>query len=89
MFVIQGGAADWLNIVVQYAGLGYSRLRGALAIDPFLATRLHGTSILGPSLVEIDWMSTARTVLFLHVAASLYRDKSHLDGHNLLQAGGT
>jgi len=89
VFVIQRGAADGLNIVVPYADPAYASLRGALAIDPSTATKLDGTFALHPSLVETAKMYAAQQALFVHAVASPYRDRSHFDGQNVLETGGT
>ncbi len=89
VFVIQRGAADGLNIVIPYADPAYARLRGALAIDPAAATRLDGTFALHPSLTETARMFGQNQALFVHAVASPYRDRSHFDGQNVLETGGT
>ncbi|MFL9992626.1 DUF1501 domain-containing protein [Paraburkholderia sediminicola] len=89
VFVIQRGAADGLNIVVPYAESAYATLRGALAIDPSKATRLDGTFALHPSLVQTAAMYADHEALFVHAVASPYRDRSHFDGQNVLETGGT
>ncbi|RKE39046.1 uncharacterized protein (DUF1501 family) [Paraburkholderia sp. BL23I1N1] len=89
VFVIQRGAADGLNIVVPYAEPAYATLRGALAIDASNATRLDGTFALHPSLVQTAAMYANHQALFVHAVASPYRDRSHFDGQNVLETGGT
>jgi uncharacterized protein (DUF1501 family) len=89
VFVIQRGAADGLNIVVPYAEPAYANLRGALAIDPSAATRLDGTFALHPSLAQTAKMYSDGQALFVHAVASPYRDRSHFDGQNVLETGGT
>ena len=89
VFIIQRGAADGLNTVVPYADPAYAALRGALAIDPAAALRLDGTFALHPSLVETGRMYGAGQALFVHAVASPYRDRSHFDGQNVLETGGT
>ena len=89
VFIIQRGAADGLNIVSPYADPAYASLRGALAIDPAKATRLDGTFALHPSLVQIGQMYAQHQALFVHAVASPYRDRSHFDGQNVLETGGT
>jgi uncharacterized protein (DUF1501 family) len=89
VFVIQRGAADGLNTVIPYADPAYARLRGALAIDAATATALDGTFALHPSLAETAKLYTAGQALFVHAVASPYRDRSHFDGQNVLETGGT
>jgi uncharacterized protein (DUF1501 family) len=89
VFIIQRGAADGLNTVVPYADPAYAALRGALAIDPATALRLDGTFALHPALQEFGRMHEQGQALFVHAVASPYRDRSHFDGQNVLESGGT
>lgn len=89
VFVIQRGAADGLNVVVPYAEPAYASLRGALAVDTSASTKLDGTFALHPSLVQIGQMYGRREALFVHAVASPYRDRSHFDGQNVLETGGS
>ncbi len=90
VFVIQRGAADGLNIVVPYADPAYASLRGALAIDPSHRRR----SLTARSRCIRRWSRLRRCTppqqaLFVHAVASPYRDRSHFDGQNVLETGGT
>jgi uncharacterized protein (DUF1501 family) len=89
VFVIQRGAADGLNIVVPYGDPAYASLRGPLAIDAANAARLDGTFALHPSMVQAAQMYRDRQALFVHAVASPYRERSHFDGQNVLETGGT
>lgn len=89
VFVIQRGAADGLAIVAPYADPDYARLRGALAIDAATAPRLDGLFALHPALAETARLYSAQQALFVHAVASPYRDRSHFDGQNVLESGGT
>lgn len=89
VFIIQRGAADGLNTVVPYADPAYASLRGALAIDSAAALRLDGTFALHPSLQEFGALYRQGQALFVHAVASPYRDRSHFDGQNVLESGGT
>jgi uncharacterized protein (DUF1501 family) len=89
VFVIQRGAADGLNIVVPYGDPAYAALRGPLAIDPSQATKLDGTFALHPSLAQTAQLYQQKQALFVHAVASPYRERSHFDGQNVLETGGT
>ena len=89
VFIIQRGAADGLETLVPYADPGYARLRGALAVDASAASKLDGTFALHPSLVQTAGLYGAKEALFVHAVASPYRDRSHFDGQNVLESGGT
>ncbi|HEX8445916.1 MAG TPA: DUF1501 domain-containing protein [Sphingomonas sp.] len=89
IFVIQRGAADGLDTLIPYGDPGYARLRAALAIDPAGAHRLDGLFALHPALPNIAALYRDRQALFVHAVASPYRDRSHFDGQNVLETGGT
>jgi uncharacterized protein (DUF1501 family) len=89
VFIIQRGAADGLNTVIPYADPAYAALRGALAIDAGGATRLDGSFALHPALAAMGGLYGAQQALFVHAVASPYRDRSHFDGQNVLETGGT
>lgn len=89
VFIIQRGGADGLNTVVQYAEPAYVRLRGALAVDAASALKLDGTFALHPALTELHRLYAARQASFFHAVASPYRDRSHFDGQNVLETGGS
>jgi uncharacterized protein (DUF1501 family) len=89
VFVIQRGAADGLGTLIPYAEPAYAPLRGALALDVEGAARLDGTFALHPSLVQLRELYAAGEVSFFHAVASPYRDRSHFDGQNVLETGGS
>jgi uncharacterized protein (DUF1501 family) len=89
VFIIQRGAADGLNIVVPYGDPEYASLRREIAIDPATAIKLDGHFALNPAMPEAGKMFLAGQALFVHATASPYRDRSHFDGQNVLETGGT
>jgi uncharacterized protein (DUF1501 family) len=89
VFIIQRGAADGLNIVAPYADPDYARLRGALAADAGAGIKLDGAFALHPSLGGVAGMYARKQALFVHAVASPYRERSHFDGQNVLETGGT
>ncbi|WP_036250401.1 DUF1501 domain-containing protein [Massilia sp. BSC265] len=89
VFIIQRGAADGLNTLVPYAEPAYASLRGTLAIDPSTAAKLDGTFALHPSLSELATLYRAGQASFFHAVASSYRERSHFDGQNVLETGGS
>jgi len=89
VFIIQRGAADGLNTVIPYAEPAYAGLRGALAIDPANALKLDGTFALHSSLAKMRDLYAAGQASFFHAVASPYRDRSHFDGQNVLETGGS
>lgn len=89
VFILQRGAADGLNTVIPYADPGYARQRGALAIEPSGALKLDGTFALHPALAGMSSLYGAGQASFFHAVASPYRDRSHFDGQNVLETGGS
>ncbi|WP_313168575.1 DUF1501 domain-containing protein [Massilia oculi] len=88
VFIIQRGAADGLHTVVPYADPAYTRLRGALAVDPAGAHKLDGSFALHPALSGIAKLYEVGQASMFHAVASPYRDRSHFDGQNVLESGG-
>lgn len=89
VFVIQRGAADGLDTVIPYADPAYAQLRGPIAVDVTNAARLDGSFALHPALVQAAALYQARQAVFFHAVASPYRERSHFDGQNVLETGGT
>ena len=89
VFIIQRGAADGLDIVRPYGDPGFAGLRSSLAGDAAAGMRLDGMFALHPSLAALGEMYSQRQALFVHAVASPYRDRSHFDGQNVLETGGT
>ena len=89
VFVIQRGAADGLHIVPPLGDPGYAGLRGALADSLAGAKRLDPMFGLHPALVRVGQMFDGKQAMAVHAVASAYRDRSHFDGQNILETGGT
>lgn len=89
IFIIQRGGADGLHTVVPYAEPAYVGLRGALAVDASSTLKLDGTFALHPTLAELHRLYAAGQASFFHAVASTYRDRSHFDGQNVLETGGS
>jgi uncharacterized protein (DUF1501 family) len=93
VLVILRGGLDGLAAVPPYAEPAYAQLRGALALPkPGTADGvldLDGTFGLHPALTNLHAMYRAREALVLHAAATPYRERSHFDAQNVLEAGST
>src|SRR5437764_2168200 len=89
VFIIQRGAADGLHIVAPTGDPAYSGLRGDFAQDLASGTKLGSFFPLHPALAETAKLYAASQALFVHAVASPYRDRSHFDGQNVLETGGT
>ena len=89
VFIIQRGAADGLSILGPTGDPQFSGLRGDFDQDLAKGTRLGSFFTLHPALAETAKMYAAKEALFVHAVASPYRDRSHFDGQNVLETGGS
>lgn len=89
VFIIQRGAADGLSILGPTGDPLHSTLRGDFDQDLRTGTKLDGFFTLHPALAEAATMYAAKQALFVHAIASPYRDRSHFDGQNVLETGGS
>lgn len=88
VFIIQRGAADGLHIVPPLGDPAYAGLRGAFLDGLAGAHRVDSTFSLHPALSRVAGMFAAKQALAVHAVASVYRDRSHFDGQNVLETGG-
>jgi uncharacterized protein (DUF1501 family) len=89
VFIIQRGAADGLHTVAPTGDPTYGGLRGDFAQDFANGAKLGSFFTLHPALAETARMFGDRQALFVHAVASPYRDRSHFDGQNVLETGGS
>lgn len=89
VFIIQRGAADGLDIVRPFGDPAYQDLRGAIAGEAGASIKLDTLFSLHPALTELAAMYHNKEALFIHAVASPYRDRSHFDGQNVLETGGS
>lgn len=89
LFVLLRGAADGMAMLAPVGDPGLQALRGALLADYASAPRIDGFFALHPALGEVAALAARGEALFVHAAATAYRERSHFDGQNLLESGGT
>ncbi len=89
VFIIQRGAADGLDILRPVGDPAFAALRRGLIADNVAGTKLNDMFTLHPALSEVGKMYTQGQALFVHAVASPYRDRSHFDGQNVLETGGS
>ncbi|HEX8300944.1 DUF1501 domain-containing protein [Sphingomonas sp.] len=89
VFIIQRGAADGLGTIAPVGDPAFVSQRGLLAQDFASAAKLDSMFALHPSLANVGALYQAKQALFVHAVASPYRDRSHFDGQNVLETGGT
>ena len=91
VLVILRGGLDGLAAVPPYAEPAYAQLRGPIALgkpgSEGGVLDLDGTFGLHPALANLHAMYAAREALVLHAAATPYRDRSHFEAQNVLEAG--
>ena len=88
VFIIQRGAADGLSLVPPIGDPAFAPLRGVLADNAAVPTKLDGLFGLHPALVEIGKLYGSGQAAVIHAVASPYRERSHFDGQNVLETGG-
>ena len=91
VLIILRGGLDGLAAVPPYAEPAYAQLRGPIALakpgSEGGVLDLDGTFGLHPALKNLHAMYRAREALVLHATATPYRDRSHFDAQNVLEAG--
>lgn len=89
LFVLLRGAADGMAMLAPVGDPGFAALREAVLPDYAASPRIGSFFALHPALAEIAKASAAGEALFVHAAATAYRERSHFDGQNILETGGT
>jgi uncharacterized protein (DUF1501 family) len=93
VLVLLRGAADGLAIAPPFADPDYARARGELAIarpgQENGALALDGFFGLHPRLETVHKLYLGGDALLVHAVASPYRDRSHFDGQDVLENGGS
>ncbi|HVN42573.1 MAG TPA: DUF1501 domain-containing protein [Steroidobacteraceae bacterium] len=91
--ILLRGALDGLTAVPPYGDLAYAAARGPIAIaSPGAnggALDLNGFFGLHPALPGLHARYQAGELLVVHATATAYRERSHFDGQNVLENGGT
>ena len=85
--VIMRGALDGLAAVPPHGDKDYESVRGSLAIAS--PHDLDGFFGLHPALTNVKAMYDAKEAAIFHNICSPYRDRSHFDGQNVLESGGS
>jgi uncharacterized protein (DUF1501 family) len=92
VFVLLRGALDGLSAVPPVGDPRYAALRGQIALAKSgadAALPLDGTFALHPALKFLHSRYVAKELAVLHAVATPYRERSHFDGQNVLEGGGT
>ncbi len=87
-FVLLRGAADGMAMAAPIGDPGYAALREATLGEYEGARRLSGMFALHPAFERVGEAFGAGEALFVHAAATSYRERSHFDGQNMIETGG-
>ncbi|WP_174214255.1 DUF1501 domain-containing protein [Erythrobacter sp. KY5] len=88
LFVLLRGAADGMAMAAPIGDPGFAALREASLGEYEGAARADGMFAIHPALESIGAAYASGNALFVHAAATAYRERSHFDGQNMLETGG-
>ncbi len=89
VFIIQRGAADGLGTVAPTGDPAFAAARGAIADETAGGAKLDAMFTLHPALASAADLFAAKQAYFVHAVATAYRERSHFDGQNVLESGGS
>ena len=89
VFVIQRGAADGLATVAPTGDPAFAAARRTIADESAGGAKLDAMFTLHPALAQTASLYTGKQAHFAHAVATAYRDRSHFDGQNMLEGGGS
>lgn len=87
VFIIQRGAADGLAVLPPLGDPALAGLRGQLFDAD--AHKIDGFYGLHPALAQTAGLFQSGEARAYHAVATAYRDRSHFDGQNVLESGGS
>lgn len=89
VLVVLRGAVDGLALAAPYGDGNYRNLRGELALQRSDLLKLDGLFGLHPGLPGVHARFRDDEAIVVHAVASPYRERSHFDGQDVLESGGT
>lgn len=89
LLVVLRGAADGMAMLAPTGDPGFAALREEALSDYEGARKAGGMFAIHPSFEQIGAAYGKGETLFVHATATSYRERSHFDGQNLLETGGT
>lgn len=89
IFIIQRGAADGLATLAPVGDPAFAAARRTLADETAGGASLENFFMLHPALATTASLYGAKQAHFAHAVATRYRDRSHFDGQNMLEGGGS
>ena len=88
--IVLRGALDGLATIAPVGDPNWITLRGerALTLDGKVpALRLDDLFALNPAMTNLHRMYEAKEAVIVHAVATLYRERSHFDGQDVLESG--
>ncbi|WP_062183530.1 DUF1501 domain-containing protein [Sphingopyxis sp. C-1] len=89
VFIIQRGAADGLAIVAPTGDPAFAAARRTMADETAGGASLDAMFTLHPAMAATGSLFAGNQAHFAHAVATGYRDRSHFDGQNMLEGGGS
>ncbi len=87
LFVLLRGAADGMAMLAPTGDPGLANLRGPTLAEHEGARRADSFFAIHPAFENVGEAYAAGDALFVHAAATAYRERSHFDGQNMLETG--
>lgn len=87
--IVLRGALDGLAAVPPHGDPDYARARGSLALPKEAILNLDGSYGLNAKLPTFKALWDQKQLAIVHAVCSPYRDRSHFDGQNVIETGGT
>lgn len=87
LLILLRGAADGMAMAAPTGDPAYAALRGATLAEYEGARQASGFFTIHPALTNVTAAFDAGEALFIHAAATSYRERSHFDGQNMLETG--
>lgn len=87
MFVLLRGAADGMAMLAPVGDPHFASLRESVLPEYDGARKAGGMFALHPALEQVGSAFDQGEALFVHATSTVYRERSHFDGQNLLETG--
>lgn len=87
LLVMLRGAADGLSMLAPVGDPNLEKIRPGILGDYDGAQKANSFFAIHPAFRSVGEIYSANEALFVHAAATSYRDRSHFDGQNLLETG--
>jgi len=89
LLVVLRGAADGLAMLAPTGDPDFEKMRTVALPDYEDARKADSFFAIHPAFDQIGQAYAEGDALFVHATATAYRERSHFDGQNMLETGGT